>query len=293
VAPFVHLACVWDSVRSLGEPERKGYLVSDTITVVGAGAMGGAIVYALASSSAFAASSIVVSEIDAARRDAVAAGSGATAGTRLVRDVADARVVVLAVKPQAFPTVASTMRPAIDPGQLVISIMAGVTVDGIESQLGSARIVRAMPNTPAQVGRGVTVWMSGRGVDTVDRQLTQQIVGTFGTEFEVGTERMIDAATAVHGSGPAYVYLVAEAWISAAVQIGLEPDLAERLVRETIAGSAELWAASGKGAAALRHAVTSPGGTTAAALDAFGRHDLEAAFAAAIQAAFRRSQQLG
>ncbi len=267
--------------------------MSEAIAVVGAGAMGGTVVSALASSSVTPAASIVVSEIDAPRRDAVAAASGTTAGTGLPQDLDGARAVVLAVKPQVFPDVAGAIRPALESGQLVISIMAGVTLESLESELGSTRIVRAMPNMPAQVGRGVTVWMAGSGVDVEDRQLTQQIVGSFGTEIEVESERTIDAATAVHGSGPAYAFLVAEAWIDAAVAIGLDRDLAATLVRETLAGSAELWAASNESATALRHAVTSPGGTTEAALHAIDERGLRAGFMAAISAAFRRSQELG
>ncbi len=255
--------------------------------------MGGTVVSALASSGVIPAASIVVSEIDAPRRDAVASASGATAGKGLPGDLAGARAVVLAVKPQVFPAVASAMRPALEPDQLVISIMAGVTLQTLEFELGSTRVVRAMPNTPAQVGRGVTVWMAGAGVDINDRQLTQQIAISFGIEIEVQSERTIDAATAVHGSGPAYAFLVAEAWIDAAVEIGLDRGLATTLVRETLAGSAELWSASNESPTALRHAVTSPGGTTAAALDAIDEKGLRAAFVAAISAAFRRSQELG
>ena len=267
--------------------------MSERIAVIGAGAMGGAVVSALAASGVVPAASIVVSEIDAARRVAVATANGATAGRGLPHDVTGAQALVLAVKPQSFPAVAEAIRPALDATQLVISIMAGVRLETMESSLGTPRVVRAMPNTPAQVGRGVTVWMAGSGVDADDRRRTQQILGSFGTEIEVHTERTLDAATAVHGSGPAYVFLVAEAWIDAAVSIGLDRQLAATLVRETLAGSAELWTAGDASATALRHAVTSPGGTTAAALDAFEERGLRAAFLAAVAAAYRRSQELG
>ena len=267
--------------------------MSERVTVIGAGAMGGAVVSALAASGTVPAASIVVSEIDDARREAVVAATGATAGQGLPQDVAGAQVLVLAVKPQSFPSVAEVLRPALAPTQLVISIMAGVRLETMEAALGTSRVVRAMPNTPAQIGRGMTVWMAGGGVDDADRRRTQQILGSFGTEIEVHAELMLDAATAVHGSGPAYVYLVAEAWIDAAVSIGLDRELATTLVRETLVGSVELWNAGNMSAAALRHAVTSPGGTTAAALDVFDERDLRAAFLAAVAAAYRRSQELG
>jgi len=267
--------------------------VSERVTVIGAGAMGGAVVSALAASGTVPAASIVVSEIDDARREAVVAASGASAGEGLPQDVANARALVLAVKPQSFPEVAEVLRPALAPSPLVISIMAGVRLETMEAGLDTARVVRAMPNTPAQIGRGTTVWIAGRGVDAADRRLTQQILGSFGTEIEVHAEGMLDAATAVHGSGPAYVYLVAEAWIDAAVSVGLDREIATSLVRETLIGSAELWNAGDLSAEALRQAVTSPGGTTAAALDVFEERDLRGAFLAAVAAAYRRSQELG
>ena len=267
--------------------------MSERVTVIGAGAMGGAVVSALAASGTVPAASIVVSEIDRARREAVVAASGATAGQGLPQDVIGARALVLAVKPQSFATVAEVLRPALTPTQLVLSIMAGVRLETMESALGASRLVRSMPNTPAQIGRGVTVWMAGRGVDDADRRRTQQILGSFGAEIEVDAEDLLDAATAVHGSGPAYVYLVAEAWIDAAVSVGLDRETATTLVRETLIGSAELWNAGDMSADALRHAVTSPGGTTAAALDVFEERDLREAFLAAVNAAYRRSQELG
>ena len=188
--------------------------------------MGSTVVSALASSNVTPATSIVVSEIDTARRQEVVSKSGAVAGRGLPEDVSDCRAIVLAVKPQVFPAVASAMRPSLEPKQLVISIMAGVTLDTLEGKLGTSRVVRSMPNTPAQIGQGLTVWMAGKGLDAEDRRLTREILAALGTEIEVNSEPKIDAATAVHGSGPAYVFLVAEAWIDAAVAIGLERDLA-------------------------------------------------------------------
>lgn len=267
--------------------------MSERVTVIGAGAMGGAVVSALAASGTVPAASIVVSEIDDARREAVAAANGATTGSGLPHDTNGAQALVLAVKPQSFQEVAEVLRPAITPSQLVLSIMAGVRLETMESALGTSRLVRAMPNTPAQIGRGMTVWMAGRGVDDADRHRTRQILGSFGAEIEVYAEDMLDAATAVHGSGPAYVFLVAEAWIDAAVGVGFDREIATALVRETLIGSVELWNAGDMSAEALRHAVTSPGGTTAAALDVFEERDFRGGFLAAVAAAYRRSQELG
>lgn len=266
--------------------------MSKAIAVVGAGAMGSTVISALASSNVTPATSIVVSEIDAARRQDVASRSGTIAGRGLPEDLDNCRAIVLAVKPQVFAAVASAIRPSLEPNQLVISIMAGVTLDTLEGKLGTSRVVRSMPNTPAQIGRGVTVWMAGQGLDAEDRRLTQEILAALGTEIEVNSEPTIDAATAVHGSGPAYAFLVAEAWIDAAVAVGLDQDLATALVRETLLGSTELWIARNESPAALRHAVTSPGGTTAAALEVFEERGVRDAFMEAVSAAFRRSQEL-
>jgi pyrroline-5-carboxylate reductase len=171
--------------------------------------------------------------------------------------------------------------------------MAGIKLETLTEQLDSGRVVRAMPNTPAQIGRGVSVWKGGATVNAEDRELTRRILGAVGTEIEAPNESLVDAATAVHGSGPAYVYLVAEAWIDAAVAIGLDHATAETLVRETLAGSAQLWETTDRSPAELRHAVTSPAGTTAAALRVFEEQGLRTAFFDAVESAFLRSQELG
>ena len=170
--------------------------------------------------------------------------------------------------------------------------MAGVTLETLRTGLGTDRVVRVMPNIAAQVGRGASVWSADSGVNDADRNRTRAVLGALGMEVEIEDESLIDVATAVHGSGPAYVYLLAEAWIEAAVEQGLEREMATHLVRETIAGSAALWQATRSQPAALREAVTSPGGTTAAALAALEDFDFPAAMRAAIDAATRRAKEL-
>ena len=179
------------------------------------------------------------------------------------------------MKPQNFQDLAPTLSPALDGGALVISIMAGVTLETLRAGLGTDRVVRVMPNIAAQVGRGASVWIADRGVTSADRNRTRAVLGALGMEVEIDREELIDVATAVHGSGPAYVYLLAEAWINAAAAQGLDREMATQLVRETIAGSAALWQATGSQPAALREAVTSPGGTTAAALAALEEFDFQ------------------
>ena len=254
--------------------------------------MGAAIVRGLIARGGVAPDDLTVSEIDAERRAALAAEHGVRVAGDTDAAVSDAGLVILAVKPQNFQDLAPTLKPALDGSALVISIMAGVTLATLRTGLGTDRVVRVMPNIAAQVGRGASVWIADRGVVEADRDRTRSVLGALGVELEVNDESLIDVATAVHGSGPAYVYLLAEAWIDAAAAQGLEREMATLLVRETIAGSAALWEATGSQPAALREAVTSPGGTTAAALTALEQFDFPAAMRAAIQAATRRAREL-
>lgn len=267
--------------------------MADKIAIVGAGAMGGAMVRGLIARGAARPQDIIVNEPDRERRDALASEHGVTAGAGLPDGVRGARAVVLAVKPQAFASLAGDLCDGLAPEQLVLSIMAGVRLATLTDGLGTGRVVRAMPNMPAQVGRGVAVWMGGSGTNGADRALAARLLGALGTEIEVAAEDAIDAATAVHGSGPAYVFLVAEAWLEAAQDLRLDHTTAETLVRETLAGSVKLWEASGQDPATLRAAVTSPGGTTEAAIQALEARGLREAFKAALQAAYQRSQELG
>ena len=254
--------------------------------------MGAAIVRGLIARGGVAPADLTVAEIDAARR-AVLGDEYGVGVTGSAKDaVSGATLAILAVKPQNFQDIAPTLSPALDGGALVISIMAGVTLETLRAGLGTDRVVRVMPNIAAQVGRGASVWIADRGVTSADRNRTRAVLGALGMEVEIDREELIDVATAVHGSGPAYVYLLAEAWINAAAAQGLDREMATQLVRETIAGSAALWQATGSQPAALREAVTSPGGTTAAALAALEDFDFPAAMRAAIDAATRRAREL-
>ncbi|MBM4435820.1 MAG: pyrroline-5-carboxylate reductase [Actinobacteria bacterium] len=267
--------------------------MSAEIAFVGAGAMGGAMIRGLLSRGVAQPSEIIVNEVDTVRRDALVRDYAVRPGVGVPEGLRTARVVILAIKPQTFPTLAPDVRAGLDDGKVLISIMAGVTLRALTDGLGTTRLVRAMPNMPAQIGRGVTVWTPGRGATPDDLALAERLLGALGMQVHVDGEKDIDAATAVHASGPAYAFLVAEAWIDAAVAIGLSRPLAEALVRETLIGSLALWAERGQSPAALRHAVTSPGGTTAAALDTFEDYRLRAAFGAAIRAAHQRARELG
>lgn len=176
-------------------------------------------------------------------------------------------VVVLAVKPQSAPVVLSTIRSLVAPGTLVLSIMAGRTLDFLAEALpNGTAIVRTIPNTPAAIGQGITVAVPNRHVTPEGRALTDALLNALGPVEWTDDESLIDVATAVSGSGPAYVFLLAEALAAAGAAAGLPPDLATRLARATVAGSGALMKESGTDASVLRENVTSPAGTTAAAL---------------------------
>lgn len=260
--------------------------------VVGGGAMGAAIIRGLIARGGLEPSDLTVAEVVAERRAELAQQFGVGVTGSAEAAVSGASLVILAVKPQNFQDLAPALQPALDGSSLVISIMAGVTLETLRTGLGTDRVVRVMPNIAAQVGRGASVWTADRGVTAADRNRTRAVLGALGMEVEIEDESLIDVATAVHGSGPAYVYLLAEAWIDAAAAQGLDRDMATQLVRETIAGSAALWQATGSQPSALREAVTSPGGTTAAALAALEDFDFPSAMRAAIDAATRRAKEL-
>lgn len=210
------------------------------------------------------------------------------------KGASEAAAIVVAVKPQTAPEAVPPLAAAVGKGTLVVSIMAGRTLRFLEERLppGTA-IVRAMPNTPAAVARGITVACANAQVTARQRKLATNLLAAIGTVEWVDDEGLIDAVTAVSGSGPAYVFLLAEAMAKAGVAAGLPADLAARLARETVAGSGELLHRSALGAATLRQNVTSPGGTTAAALAVLmGQNGFDALLAEAIAAAARRSREL-
>jgi pyrroline-5-carboxylate reductase len=207
--------------------------------------------------------------------------------------IGPAAAIVIAVKPQSAPEALAPLAPLIGPNTLVVSIMAGPTIAFLERALPPAAIVRAMPNTPAAIGRGITVAVGNRRVKTPARKLAHALLSAIGTVEWVTDETLMDAVTAVSGSGPAYVFLLAEVLARAGAAAGLPPALAERLARETVAGAGELLHRSPLPAATLRENVTSPGGTTAAALEVLmGEDGLAALLTRAVAAATRRSREL-
>ena len=204
-----------------------------------------------------------------------------------------ATAIVIAVKPQSAPDAVPTLARYVGKSTLVLSIMAGRTIDFLERSLPGSAIVRAMPNTPAAIGRGISVAIGNDRISASQRKLAGELLAAIGKVEWARDESLMDAVTALSGSGPAYVFLLAEAMANAGIAAGLPPALATRLAQETVAGSGELLYRSASGAATLRQNVTSPGGTTAAALEVLmGPGGFEELLTRAIAAATRRSREL-
>ncbi len=204
-----------------------------------------------------------------------------------------AEVIVLAVKPQVMNSVLPSIVKFIDDGTLVVSIAAGKTIQNLSDVIGQCAIIRAMPNTPASIGRGITAAVANSIVNDEQKQICDALLRVSGDVVWIEDEHMMDAVTAVSGSGPAYVFLLAECLENAAREIGLPPELASQLARVTVSGAGELLHRSVLDAAVLRDNVTSPGGTTAAALEVFMKQGrMQNLVNEAVSAAARRSKEL-
>ena len=204
-----------------------------------------------------------------------------------------AHVVVLSVKPQVLASVMKELRRKLRPQQLVLSIVAGATLRSLRSGLEHAAIVRSMPNTPAQIGMGVTMWTATAEVTADQRELAKVILGALGEVLHAEEETDVDRATALSGTGPTYVFLLMEALVDAGVHLGFSRRVAEELVLRTVEGSAAFARGSGRHLAELRNQVTSPGGTSAAAIYELEKGALRTVLSRAVYAAFVRTRELG
>ncbi len=255
--------------------------------------MGEAIIAAVARNGIATPENIAVSEPVAGRRDHLSKTYRANVFDSAPDAVAGAEIVILAVKPQEFPTAGKELAGRLNGRQTVMSIMAGVPIKAIQATLEHEAIVRAIPNTPAQIGEGMTVWTATEAVPDAAREAVRSVLAVLGQELYVTNEKYVDMATAVSSSGPAYIFLVIEALIDAAVHIGLRRDMAVPMVLQTVLGSARYAQATGKHPAELRNQVTSPGGTTTEGLLALEEASLRAAFTNAVEAAYEKAKQLG
>ncbi len=219
-----------------------------------------------------------------------------TYGVEVVASNAEAArgadLILLAVKPQALPRVMPELLAVLEPDQLVLSVVAGASTRALGRGLAHPAVVRAMPNTPAQIGAGVTVWYATAAVTEAGKARTRGVLSALGREFEVADERQVAMATAVSGTGPTYIFLFIEALIDAAVHLGFPRHVARELVLDTIQGSTAFALQSGRHVAELRDMVTSPGGTSAEALAALERGRLRTVVSDAVWAAYQRTRQL-
>lgn len=263
------------------------------VAFIGAGAMGTAMIGGLAGGDDFDPERVIASDRNEDRL-AFARDRFGVRTTLCNREAAqDADVVVVAVKPQVLPEVLAELHGHIGEGALALSIVAGTPIATIAALLKHRAIVRTMPNTPAQVGEGMTVWTATPEVSREQRAQAETIVGALGRQLFVDDERFLDIATAISGTGPAYVFLMMEALIDAAVHLGFSRKDARQLVVQTIRGAAIYAQRQTVHPAELRNRVTSPGGTTAEALYQLEKGSFRTIMSKAVLAAFQRSVALG
>jgi pyrroline-5-carboxylate reductase len=264
--------------------------VHGTIALAGAGKMGGAMLTGWLAQGLDAKRVVVIEPHPSAEIDALVAQ-----GVRLnptAKGVGEVDTLVVAVKPQSFREAGALLKPFVGPSTLVVSIMAGTPIALLEAVCGGS-VVRAMPNTPAAIGRGITVAVAAKNVSAAQRAIADALLRATGSVEWVDKESLMDAVTAVSGSGPAYVFLLAEELARAGVAAGLPAELATKLARETVVGSGELLHRSELTSTTLRQNVTSPGGTTAAALEVLmGPNGMQTLLARAVAAATQRSKDL-
>ncbi|MHC8397441.1 pyrroline-5-carboxylate reductase [Pseudomonas sp. LB3P93] len=261
------------------------------IAFIGAGNMAASLIGGLRAKGLDAAQ-IRASDPGAETRAKVQAEHGIEVFADNADAIQDADVVVLAVKPQAMKAVCEAIRPSLKPNQLVVSIAAGITCASMNNWLGAQPIVRCMPNTPALLRQGVSGLFATTEVNAEQRQQAEELLSAVGIALWLNEEQQLDAVTAVSGSGPAYFFLLIEAMTAAGVKLGLPADIAAQLTVQTALGAAHMAAASDVDAAELRRRVTSPAGTTEAAIKSFQAGGFEALVEKALGAAAHRSAEM-
>lgn len=261
------------------------------IAFIGAGNMASSLIGGLLAKGLDAAQ-IRASDPGAETRAKVAAEHGIELFTDNAQAIQDADVIVIAVKPQAMKAVCQDLRPHLKPHQLLVSIAAGITCASLLDWLGNQPLVRCMPNTPALLGKGVSGLFATADVTAEQRQQAEQLLSAVGIVVWVDSEAQIDAVTAVSGSGPAYFFLLIEAMTDAGVKLGLPRDVAKQLAEQTALGAAHMAVASDVDAAELRRRVTSPAGTTEAAIKSFQADGFAATVEKALSAAAHRSAEM-
>ena len=263
------------------------------IAFIGGGVMGEAMLSAILDKGLSLPQAISVSDVSQARCQHLGQKYGVAVMSNNRQAIEGSDVVVLAIKPQNLAEVMDELSGQLKSAQLVLSIIAGARINTLRLGLNHSRLVRVMPNTPAQIGEGISVWTATTGVTKEQKGWAASILGAMGKEIYVDDEKYIDMATAVSGSGPAYIFLFVESLVDAAVDIGLPRDMALELVLEMMLGSVHFMQKSGKEAAELRRMVTSPGGTTAEALLRLEKGGFSDLLKQAVNAAHDKAKRLG
>jgi pyrroline-5-carboxylate reductase len=263
------------------------------VAFIGGGKMAEAILHGVLSGKLADTKDISVGEPVAERREYLTTQFGINTDADNLKIVRQADLIVFAVKPQDLVSVMGQLNGQLDSTQAAVSIVAGAKMDTLSNGLGHQSVVRVMPNTPAQIGAGMTLWTCSDGVDNAMREMTKSVLGTIGEEIYVSDEKYMDMATALSASGPAYVFLFIEALIDAGVYVGMPRDMARTLALQTVFGSTKLVIDTGLHPAQLKDMVVSPGGTTAEALRVLEDEGVPAAIVSAVDAAYKKSVQLG
>lgn len=270
-----------------------GAISNTHIAFIGGGTMAEAIIRGLIDKDLCPPRLILASDPIEARRTYLADELGIRVSDSNASAVADAQIVVLAVKPQVLSKVLDDLSGQIRPDTLMLSIVAGAKIERIRDALGTKAVTRVMPNTPGQVGEGISVWTTTPETAALEREQAREIIGALGQEIYVEEEGYLNMATALSGSGPAYVFLFIEALTDAGVRMGFARPIAEKLALQTVRGSAIYAQKTALHPAILRNRVTSPGGTTAAALHELERGGFRALVSDAIWAAYQRAEYIG
>lgn len=271
-----------------------GTMLTDTrFAFIGSGVMAEAMIKGLVQRANVAPDYITASGPRPEHGDELKARYGIRATTDNLAALDGAQILVLSVKPQMLPAVLDQLAGRIPPDVLVLSIVAGARMETITSKLHHTILARAMPNTPAQIGMGMTVWTCMPGLSEPQHGQAQAVFGSFGEQVYVDDERYLDMATALSGTGPAYVFIFMEAMVDAGVHMGFSRRVAEQLVYQTVQGSVEYARQAGRHLATLRNQVTSPGGTSAEALYQIEKGGLRTVLSRAIWAAYQKSRKLG
>ena len=263
------------------------------LAFIGGGTMAEAILRGVLNAQVAAPTDVAIGEPRPERRQFLSSEFGVQAHQGNLDAVKEADLLILAIKPQDLPVIFQELGERLRPEQAVLSIIAGARMSTLSKGFSHESIIRVMPNTPAQIGQGMSMWTCSRQVSDQHREFTRSIVSTVGKEIYVDDEKYMDMATALSASGPAYVFMIIEALIDAGVYVGLPRDMARTMALQTVYGSTQMVMETGRHPADLKDMVVSPGGTTAEGLQVLERAGVPAAIVDAVNAAFQKSIKLG